>query len=118
MATALAQDLTENGMNQGDLVKALNNIILVVNELQDDHATMRTEVVAIGTSLASVKSIYDAHTHESPGTTYAAARGSTPDTGAAENSQAASAASAITDTSGSSVPATLTNGTNLKLTAG
>lgn len=59
-----------------------------------------TELTAIGTTLASVKAIYDAHTHECPGSSYAASRCSTPDTGAAENSLAASAASAITDTSG------------------
>jgi len=77
-------------------------------ELRADHATMRTEVIAIGTTLANIKTIYDAHTHECPGSSYAASRCSTPDTGAAENSLAASAASAITDTSGSSVPAALT----------
>jgi len=80
----------------------------VANELRTDHATTITELIAIGTTLANVKSIYDAHTHECPGTSYAASRCSTPDTGAAENALAASAASAITDTSGSSVPATLT----------
>jgi hypothetical protein len=65
---------------------------------------MRTELIAIGTTLADYKAIYDAHTHESPGSSYTASRSSTPDTGAAENSLAASAASAFTDTSGSSVP--------------
>lgn len=118
MAELLSQDVTENGMNQGDLVKLLNNIILVVNELQVDHATYRTEVVAIGTTLADVKAIYDAHTHESPGSSFTVSRGSLPDTGAAENSLAASAASAVTDTSGSSVPATLTNNTAIVTTGG
>lgn len=113
--TALRKPITGNGMSQADLVQWMNNITDLVNELQADHATFRTEVVAIGTTLASVKSVYDAHTHESPGSTYAASRGSTPDTGAAENSLAASAASAVTDTSGSSVPATLTNSTSISL---
>ena len=42
MAAALSQEITENGLSQGDLVKLLNNIILVVNELQADHATFKT----------------------------------------------------------------------------
>jgi len=86
----------------------LDALRTIANELRTDHATARTELVAIGTTLADVKTIYDAHTHECPGSTHAASRCSTPDTGAAENALAASAASAITDTSGSSVPATLT----------
>ena len=118
MAVALAQEITENGINQGDLVKLLNNIILVVNELQADHATMRTEVIAIGATLASVKTKYDAHTHEAQGSSATAGRTSTADTGAAENSLTASAASAVTDTSGSSVPAALSNATALKTTGG
>ena len=65
---------------------------------------MRTELVALGTTVADYKAIYDAHTHECPGSSYTASRCSTPDTGAAENSLAASAASAFTDTSGDSVP--------------
>ena len=118
MALTLQQDVKADGMNQGDLYAVISNLVDVVNELQADHATMRTEVVAIGTTLASVKAIYDAHTHECPGSSFAASRCSTPDTGAAENSLAASAASAITDTSGSSVPATLTNSTAVSLTKG
>lgn len=118
MALTLKSSITGTGINQGDLVDLLTNIIAVVNELQTDHATARTELVAIGTTLASVKTKFDAHTHESPGTTYAASRGSTPDTGAAENSLAASAASAVADTSGSSVPATLTNSTALTMSKG
>ena len=47
MAVALAQEITENGLNQGDLVKLLNNIILVVNEMQTDHATYKTVVDSI-----------------------------------------------------------------------
>mgnify|MGYP003629594574 CR=1 FL=1 len=100
--------LKPNGHSQKDLQAWIVNVTTAVNELIDDHATSITEVTAIGTSLASVKAIYDAHTHECPGSSFAASRCSTPDTGAAENSLAASAASAITDTSGSSVPATLT----------
>ena len=52
MATALIQDITENGMGQGDLVKLLGNVRDLVNELQDDHATFRT-VVADSKALAN-----------------------------------------------------------------
>lgn len=115
MALSLESKLKGNGIEQQALYAFLSNVLDIVNELQADHATMRTEVVAIGTTLADVKAIYDAHTHECPGSSFTASRCSTPDTGAAENSLAASAASAITDTSGSSVPAALTNSTALTL---
>jgi hypothetical protein len=95
-------------MSQKLLVAWMTEVETWITEMAADHASIVTELTAIGTTLASVKAKYDAHTHESPGSTHAASRGSTPDTGAAENSLAASAASAIADTSGSSVPATLT----------
>lgn len=110
---ALDQDLTASGMNQKDLHQCLDNLVSLVNELQTDAATMRTEVVAIGTTLASVKAIYDAHTHTADGN---ASRTSLPDTGTPTGSP--SVASAITDTSGSSVPAALTNSTALSLLRG
>lgn len=145
MAATLAGDIEENGLNQGDLVKLLNNIILVCNELQADHATYKTAVdeqntltdelradhatfiseqTAIGTTLADFKAIYDAHTHTADGN---ASRTSLPDTGSPTGSP--SAASAFTDTSGSppatisaaeasAGPATLANATALKTTAG
>ncbi len=47
MAGTLQQNIVELGMTQGDLVKYLNNIQLVVNELQADHATYKTVVDAI-----------------------------------------------------------------------
>ena len=53
-------------------------------------------LIAIKADLADVKAKFDAHTHECPGSSHTASRCSTPDTGAAENSLAASAASAIT----------------------
>lgn len=118
MAATLAQEITENGLNQGDLVKLLNNIILVVNELQADHATRRTEIIAIGASLASVKAKYDAHTHKLPATPIEDENTSAPDTTTATGSKAPGTASAISDTSGSSVPAALANATALKTTAG
>ena len=125
---ALRKRLVGRGANQGDLIQMLDNLVnlveelrvdhatyktavdelnLLTDELRADHATFITEQTAIGTTLADYKTIYDAHTHECPGTGFAASRCSTPDTGAAENSLAASAASAFTDTSGSP-PATIT----------
>ena len=112
MAETLSQDITENGVNQGDLIKLLNNIILVANELQADHATFRTEQIAIGTTLADFKAIYDAHVHTADGN---ASRTSIPDSGSPTGSP--SAGSAFSDTPGSP-PATLTNNTAIKTTAG
>lgn len=144
MAATLDQAITENGMNQGDLVKLLNNLILAVNELITDHATNKTAVdelnlltdelradhatfiteqTAIGTTLADYKAIYDAHTHTADGN---ASRTSLPDTGSQTGSP--SAASAFTDTSGSppatisaaeatAGPAALTNNATLVTTA-
>lgn len=40
--TALQGTITENGMNQGDLVKYLGNVRDAVNELITDHATNKT----------------------------------------------------------------------------
>jgi len=76
---------------------------VIIDELVDDHATVITELTAIGTTLADFKSIYDAHCHTADGN---ASRTSVPDSGTPTGSP--SAASAFTDTSGSSVPATLT----------
>lgn len=87
--TALKNAIKKDGMWQGDLYTLLENIADEINDIQ--------------TTLANYKTIYDAHTHESPGSTHAASRGSTPDTGAAENSLAASAASALTDSSGGNI---------------
>ncbi len=71
----------------------------IMDAVLADLTLLRAEVVLIGTSLASVKAIYDAHTHECPGSSYTASRCSLPDTGAAENSLTPSSASAITDSS-------------------
>lgn len=87
--TVLAQEITGNGLNQNDLVILVNNMALEINDIQ--------------TTLANYKTIYDAHTHETSNSDATAARSSTPDTGAAENSLAASAASALTDSSGGNI---------------
>ena len=54
-----------------------------------------TDLAALRANIVANKALYDAHTHEAPGSSFAASRTSTPDTGAAENSLAASAASAF-----------------------
>lgn len=54
MAETLEFGITENGVNQGDLVKYLNNIKDLVNELKADHASFR--------SLASGDAIINATT--------------------------------------------------------
>ena len=74
----------------------------LADELRTDHATVATELTAIGTTLADFKTKYEAHRHSVAG---AASTGTAPSTAAAT---AGTTASTLTDTSGSSVPATLT----------
>ena len=66
----------------------------------DDLITIITALVTLVTELKADldanNNLYDAHTHECPGSSFVASRCSTPDTGAAENSLTASAASALT----------------------
>lgn len=54
MATALQADITESGINQGDLVKYLTNIRDAVNELVDDHATNKTFTDELKTDLTAL----------------------------------------------------------------
>ena len=114
----LGAEVTEQGVGQGDLVKVLTNLTNLINELRADHATARTELIAIGTTLASVVAKYDAHTHRLPATPAEDENTSAPDTTAATGSKAPGSASAISDTSGSSVPDTLSNNSDIVLTAG
>jgi chromosome segregation ATPase len=58
MAEALQADITENGLNQGDLVKFLKNVRDTVNELVDDHATYKTQADAVETL---VEELHDDH---------------------------------------------------------
>lgn len=115
---ALGAKVTGQGIGQGDLVKVLTNMVNLINELRADHATARTELIAIGTALASVVTKYDAHTHKLPATPAEDENTSAPDTTTATGSKAPGSASAISDTSGSSVPATLSNNSDIVLTAG
>ncbi|MCK5444440.1 MAG: hypothetical protein KAI73_02380 [Rhodospirillaceae bacterium] len=147
MALVLENDIIDSGMWQADLVKFLNNVLDIVNELQadaatskttvdalvalttelrTDHGTTRTEQIAIGTSLADFKTNFDLHTHTQQ------------DGDGAQTSKADDTAEGVanagtdvifTDTSGSppaaitapaaaAGPAALTNSTALKLTKG
>lgn len=54
MARTLLSNITENGVSQGDLVKFLNNVVDVVNELQADHATFITLTTANKTAINAV----------------------------------------------------------------
>ncbi len=109
---AVVADLTGQKVITDELVTDHATFKTVVDELVDDHATFRTELIAIGTTLADFKAIYDAHCHTADGN---ASRTSVPDSGSPTGSP--SAASAFTDTSGSSVPATLTAAGPATLTA-
>lgn len=42
MADALKANIVGSGMNQGDLVLLLGNLVALINELQEDHATYKT----------------------------------------------------------------------------
>lgn len=49
MAT-LKSDIGENGVSQGDLVKFLQNVVTLVNELKTDYTALLADVTAIRTS--------------------------------------------------------------------
>ena len=115
MPTALSQSLTGTGINQGDLITLLQNIVDLVNELGDDHATFKTvvdelktdytallaDVTAIRTSLIATTAKLDADATVTD-TNYGSL-----------NNPAALTATAISASS----PATLSNNTDLSLSA-
>lgn len=90
MAFTFEQDITENGMNQADLVKWMKNVNLIVNELQADHATLIACLDDICDKLDADGGVTD--------TDYGAKHGD---------------GGSVTP-----LPATLTNSTALKLTGG
>lgn len=45
------------------LMAAINQLATLTAELKADHATARTELIAIGATLADYKTQFDAHTH-------------------------------------------------------
>lgn len=60
MAATLETDIKVNGMSQIDLVRYLQNVRDVVNELQADHATLLADVTAIRTAVTGITAQLDA----------------------------------------------------------
>lgn len=60
MATPLEADITINGLNQPDLVRLLQNLRDVVNELQTDHATLLADITAIRNAVVGITAQLDA----------------------------------------------------------
>ena len=67
MAETIKNTIKENGMTQGDLVRFMKNVRDVVNELQTDHATLKTMVDELhvdidlnGAALAAILTKIDA----------------------------------------------------------
>lgn len=54
MANTLQSDIKGDGWNQPDVVRYLENIQLIVNELQTDHATFKTAITALRTADTTV----------------------------------------------------------------
>lgn len=54
----LNSQITANGINQEDLVKLLQNIVDIVNELRADHATFKTAADAVETL---IEELHDDH---------------------------------------------------------
>ena len=91
---SLRRGTQKDGFNDwDDLVDVINALTTAVTELKAD--------------MDANNDLYDVHTHECPGSSFAASRCSTPDTGAAENSLAASAASTLTADITAATPDTL-----------
>lgn len=116
MAATLDADIKADGINQGDLVKLLQNIVDVVNELQADHATFKTLTDELNTDGDAVFADLTALRNSIVGITAKldADAGVTDTNYAATQNPAALTATAIAAAN----PATLTNSTALKLTAG
>ncbi|TVM02747.1 MAG: hypothetical protein CV087_08770 [Candidatus Brocadia sp. WS118] len=87
---ALPTEITATGFDQNSVFTLLQNILAVVNELQEDHATFKTVVTANKTAVNAII------------------------TAAATNIAAVAAVTPVS----SSAPATLSNATALVLTKG
>lgn len=87
----LENSISKTGINQGDLVDLLTNLVTVVNELVDDHAT---NIAVIDDNKTAVNAVIAAATADS-----------------ATNIAAVSVVA-------TSAAATLTNSTNLTLSGG
>ena len=60
MAVPLETTITRTGVQQSDLVKFMENVRDVVNELQTDHATLLADVTAIRTAVTGITAQLDA----------------------------------------------------------
>lgn len=91
----LKKSMGEGGALIGD-ASGYDNLYAVLSAIITTLNALVTNVNAVGAAIDANKALYDAHTHECPGSDHAKSRCSTPDTGEAENSLAASEASAFT----------------------
>jgi hypothetical protein len=116
MPEILEQDITGSGLNQGDLVKLLTNIKDVVNEIQADHATVKTFIDEL--KLDFDRSVTDLGVLRTAITTLTA-KLDLDATVTDSNYAATCNPAAITATTiAATAVATLTNSTALKLTKG
>lgn len=116
MAATLESDIVENGMTQGDLVRYLQNVRDVVNELQTDHATIKTFIDECKTDIDAAVADITAMRAAIVGITAKL----DADSGVTDVNYASSwdpAAQTSTSIAAAAV-ATLTNSTALKLTGG
>jgi len=60
MAVPLETTISRTGVQQSDLVKFMENLRDVVNELQADHATLLADVTAIRTAVTGITAQLDA----------------------------------------------------------
>jgi hypothetical protein len=61
MATrTLLSNITENGVNQGDLVKLLNNIVDAINEINTDGDAYFADITALRAAVVAITAKLDA----------------------------------------------------------
>lgn len=102
MALPLNATITPTGRNQGDIYAYLSNVMDIVNELIDDHATNKTLMDELKTRVTSLRSDMAA-----------VAAKLDSDAGVTDTNYAAQLTTAVVAASSA---ATLTNSTPLKLT--
>jgi len=108
VAIQAAQNVTKSPKSLLWSLMAIANAAAVsANEQRSDHALVKTELEAIGATLADIKTEFDAHTHTQEDGD--GSQTSVPDD-TAGGIAGAGTDRVITDTSGGSVPATLAAG--------
>jgi type IV pilus biogenesis protein CpaD/CtpE len=58
MTLPLERALTATGMNEGDVYRLLSNLVDLINELQEDHATLRAAITANKTLANAVQASF------------------------------------------------------------